>query len=221
MTLAAQIALAATPLSAYFYMLALFQSGRRPRVVSGPLDLLLLAIGVGGLVAFGPVGQVVIARVVGPGATAWHWAIWVVLLAVWTLAFSGWTGRRLAIYNIDRAGLDGAVRDALSRIDGDFRPTLRGYEDGGRELGVTVQVSARFLAGAVEAYGSHPEALIGALEPRLREALARIPRRPSRVAHALYGLACLVMLLPVGGFLMTNTRAREAVRLMIRSVRWW
>ena len=48
MTPAMQIALTATPLAAYFYALGLFHSGRRPRLVSGPVDVGLMAFGLGG-----------------------------------------------------------------------------------------------------------------------------------------------------------------------------
>ncbi len=220
MILAAQIALTAIPLSAYFYILGTLQGGRRPRVVSGPVDFALLAFGAGGLVAFGPVGQVVVGRVVGGGAGVWAWSAWTALLAAWTFAFSGWTARRVAIYNIDRAGLDGAVRAALNEVGGDFRPTLRGYEDPARRSGVLIQASSRFLAGAVEAYGTGPEELIRALEPKLREAVARIPRRPSIVATALFAAACLATLVPAAAFLLTHPRARQAFRAILRPLGW-
>ena len=74
MSVAVQIALTATPLAAYFYILGLFHSGGRPRLVSGPADVGLgaergaltgPAFGAGGggklrpvLLLTGPVGSV-------------------------------------------------------------------------------------------------------------------------------------------------------------------
>ena len=80
----------------------------------------------------------------------------------------------------------------------------------------------RFLrSGSVEAYGRRPDALIRELRPCLLEALARLPQQASGVSHALFGLACLTMLIPVSGFFVANPRAKEAVRALLQSLRWW
>ena len=76
-------------------------------------------------------------------------------------------------------------------------------------------------SGSVEAYGRSPEILIRELRPRLREALARLPQRVSGVSHAMFGLACVTMLVPVSGFLLANPRAKDAVRALLQSLRFW
>src|SRR5438105_4809609 len=57
MTSPVQLALMVTPLAVYLYLLAVWQAGRHPRVVSGRLDVWLLALGLGGLALLGPLGQ--------------------------------------------------------------------------------------------------------------------------------------------------------------------
>ena len=47
------------PLSLYLWVLALWQSGRNPKVVRGLTDFALLAFALGGVLTFGPVGRFV------------------------------------------------------------------------------------------------------------------------------------------------------------------
>ena len=221
MTPAMQIALTATPLAAYFYALGVFHSGRRPRMVAGPFDVALLAIGVGGLVAFGPFGRAVIGRLAGEGAGWVAWTIWVGLVGLWTLVLAGSAALRVTIYHVSPEDLDRAVREALDRMDGQFASTLKGYEDAVRRSGVLVRPSRRLHSGSVEAYGRYPDALIRDLKPALREALSRLPQRVTGVSHAFFGLACLTMLVPVSGHFLANPRAQEALRALMQSLRWW
>ncbi len=221
MTLAAQIALTATPLSAYFYALGVWHGGRGPRLVSGPVDAALLTAGLGGLVAFGPVGQIVIARLAGSRAGPIPWALWVALLATWAVVFALSAARRLAVYNVTEADLDRAVREALGQLDGRFVATVQGFEDPERGTGLAVRCSRRLRAGSVEAHGSDPEAFLAELKPRLRVALGRITTHPSATSTALFGTACAVMLVPVAGFFLANPRAKDALRALLHSLRWW
>src|SRR6516165_2656550 len=57
MTSPLQYALMVGPLAFYLWLLACWNSGRSPRVVSGLVDHALLVFGVGGVLAFGPLGQ--------------------------------------------------------------------------------------------------------------------------------------------------------------------
>lgn len=221
MTLAMQIALTATPLAAYFYVLAIFHSGRKPRLVAGPVDVGLLAIGLGGLVIFGPFGRAVLGRVVGDHAGPFAWAVWAGLVTLWAFVLAGSATLRLTVYHISPEELVGAVREALGRLDGHFVPTLRGFEDAAQGTGVTVKPIRWFHSGSVEAYGRTPDALIRALRGSLVEALDRIPQKPSSVTHCLYLAACLTMILPVSGFFATDPKAQEALRALMQSIRWW
>jgi len=221
MTLASQIALTATPLSAYFYALGVLHGGRSPRVVGGPADVAMLGLGVGGLLAFGPLGQAILPRVVGRGVGPWHWLTWAALLASWLFVIAGAASRRLAIYNVSSDELDRAVREALAESGGRFEPTLRGFEDTARGSGVAVRGSNWLRAGSVETYGRDPDSLIAELKPGLRAALAKVTRRPSVIAPAMFAVACLVMLVPAVGFFAGSPKAKEALRALMHSLRWW
>ena len=221
MTLSSQIALAATPLSAYFYALGVLHGGRGPRVVAGPVDVAMLGVGVGGLVAFGPLGQSILGAIAGRELGPWHWATWVALLASWLFVVAASASRRLAIYNVRAGDLDRAVREALAGLHGRFEPTLRGFEDAQRGAGVTVRSSRRLRAGSVEAYGREPEKLMAELKPGLKAALGEITRPTSAVSGLMFAAACLVMLLPAAGYFAANPRAKEALRALLHSIRWW
>ncbi len=130
MTLPMQIALTATPLATYFYALGVFHSGRRPRMVAGPVDVCLLAIGLGGLVAFGPFGRAVLSRVVGENAGPLAWWIWVAMVSLWALVLAGSASLRVTIYHLAADELDRAVRDALAGLR---RPSkVQTIRNGGR-----------------------------------------------------------------------------------------
>ena len=221
MTPAMQVALTATPLAAYFYTLGVLHGGRRPKLISGPADFALLAGGLGGLVAFGPFGRAVLGRVVGDPAGWLAWSAWVGLVVMWSAVLAWSASLRLTVYHVSPEDLGRAVGDALNRVGGQFAPTLSGFEDAGRGDGVRVKPIRWLRSGSVEAYGRSPEILICELRPRLREALARLPQRASGVSHAMFGLACVTMLVPVSGFLLANPRAKDAVRALLQSLRFW
>ena len=221
MTSAMQIALTATPLAAYFYTLGVFHSGKRPRMVVGPVDVGLMAFGLGGLVAFGPFGRSVLGRLVGEEVGPLAWSIWVGVVALWALVLAGSASLRVTIYHVNPTDLDQAVRDTLGQLEGRFSPTLGGFEDATRGAGITVKSLRWLRSGSVEAYGRGAEVLIRELKPKLKHALARLPQRASGVSHAMFGLACVTMLIPVSGFFAANPRAKDALRALMHSLRWW
>ena len=221
MTFASQIALTATPLSAYFYALGLLHGGRTPKVVGGPADVALLGVGVGGLVAFGPLGQAILGLVVGREAGPWDWLAFSAVLGVALCFVARSATRRLAIYNVTPEGLELAVVESLGGLEGRFDVTLRGFEDARRGSGVTVRASRWLRAGSVEAYGQEPEKLMAELKPRLKARLAEVIRAPSLVSSAMFGVACLVMLVPAASFFARNPKAKEALRALLQSLKWW
>jgi hypothetical protein len=221
MTPAMQIALTATPLAAYFYALGVFHSGRSPRMVAGPVDVALLAFGLGGLVAFGPFGRAVLGRVVGVDVGWVAWSIWVGVVILWALVLAGSAVLKVTVYHVNPEDLDRAVREALGKLEGRFVDTLNGYEDPKRGAGLRVKSIRLLRSGSVEAYGQSPEELIHELKPKLKATLDGLPQRASGVSHAMFGLACLTMLVPVSSFFLANPRAQEALRAFMHSLRWW
>jgi len=212
MTSPVQLALMVTPLAAYLYLLAIWQAGRHPRVVAGPVDLWLLALGLGGLVLIGPLGRIVAQTLFGrAGLLQWLLLTLVAILLVSRLARRSW--RRLVIYHVDGETLDTALRDALGPDE--FIRTLSGYEDRTHACGIRVHHSPRWQAAVVEGFGHDPDALIRALRPRLKERLRQAAAGPTGVSLLFFGLSALTMLVPLAGHLLTQPRTRAALRVLL------
>jgi hypothetical protein len=213
-----QLALTAGPLACYFFILGLWRSGRSPRVVAGPLDFALLAFGVGGLVAFGPIGQWVVDRLF-PAPSLWAWLAVVTALWLATLLWAPRTARRLVVYNVDPEAFDAALAETLRDLPGHFAPTLRGFEDPESGRGVAVERGARSGTATIEAYGSRPEPLIASLAPGLRARLqAPTPPRPGAGA-GWFLLSALTLLIPLVGLVATRPQVRAALWALFQRLR--
>ncbi len=221
MTSEMQIVLTATPLAGYFYTLCILHGGTRPRMLTGPVDVGMLTFGLGGLVAFGPFGRAVLGRMVGDPAGPVAWTIWLGVVVLWSVVLAGSAALRLAIYHIGPGELERAVADALEHVEGHFVPTLHGFEDTKRGVGVTLKSVGWLRSGGISAYGHDPDILIRELKPYLKATLARFPQRPSRLTHLMFGLACLSMLVPFSTILLANPRTTNALRALLDSLRWW
>lgn len=213
-----QYALTVGPLGFYFWLLALWQSDRHPRVVRGLVDFALLALGVGGLLTFGPFGQFLIRRLFGKPSRL-DWLVLVSGLGLWASLLARKSLRRLVVYHVDADDLIGSLASALSQTGGRFVRTFDGFEDLGAPRGVRIDFSRRLRCAVVEAYGRDPEGLIGEIRPRLRDRLRGVTTLPSAVALALYGVSVLVMLVPLVGLFLTQPRALEALRAFLERLR--
>src|SRR4051794_36665151 len=107
-----QLGLMVGPLAFYFFVLAVWQAGRRPHVVSGPLDLALLAAAVGGLLLFGPVGQALGAMLASRSGVVVGSVILAALAAAATTLLRQ-ASRRLVVYHMDPVSLHQALAAAL------------------------------------------------------------------------------------------------------------
>jgi hypothetical protein len=161
------------------------------------VDYLLMAFGLGGLLAYGPIGEFLLRAVFrSPGVYAQ--LAWLSMLTTTALVFAGPSHRRLLIYNIDPARAQSAVREALARLPGEFSATLHGFEDRSLGRGVTLKTSGRFRTAEVEAFGRRADELILALVPPLRDRLSADRRRPAwPVALAWFALALATLGGPV------------------------
>ncbi len=190
-------------------------------MISGPIDVGLLAFGLGGLIAFGPFGRAVLGRLVGSHASPVAWILWLGVVILWAAVLAASASLRIAVYHISRRELERAVLEALSHVEGRFIATLNGFEDTKRGVGLTIKSVGWLRSGSVSAYGRDPEVLIRELNPRLKASLALFPQKTSAITHIMFGLAFLTMMVPLSGALLTNPRAKDALRALMHSLRWW
>jgi hypothetical protein len=215
MSLPMQVALTVGPLAIYFFIIGAWQSGKHPRVVSGPVDFAVLVFGVSGLLTVGPIGQVLMGLVFGHSPGPLAWGLWLLFLALWARVFSYSASRRVVVYNLEPERLVREVGLALDELPRPrFTPRVGGFE--ATEDGTAVQVdgSRRLRVATVDSRGRDPQALIRALRPVLRERLSAIRCGPTRVTWGLFALSWLTMLAPLAAFLLTEPTALAAVRAL-------
>ncbi len=212
---ASQVALTAGPLAFYLAVLAAWQGGRHPRVVSGPLDFGLLVVGVGGLLTFGPFGQLMARALFGkPNPLDWLTLISGEGLVATVLTRRAL--RRVVIYCVDPETLNRSLREALDRGPGRYLATLGGFEDQVEARGISVEITPRSRAAVIEAYGRNPEDLINELAPRLEEQLRGVSMPPSSLSWVLSGLWGLTTLTFVTSLFLAQPQAREALRAFLQ-----
>jgi hypothetical protein len=212
-----QYALTVGPLGFYLWVLALWQSDRHPRVVGGLLDFVMLALGIGGVLTFGPFGQLLV-HMFFRRPDLYDWLVVASFLGLLASILARRALHRLVVYHVDQAHLAQALEAVLSETGGRFVATLSGYEDRAGGRGLNVDFTRWLRCAVVEARGRHPEELIQEVRPRLREHLRAVTTSPSPVALVLYGGSILVMVVPLVGLFLTQPRAREALRALIERI---
>ena len=212
MTPTIRLLLALMPLAGYFAVLGALHTSRRPKVVAGPVDSGCLAFGLGGLIAFGPIGGLVV-NAVFPRPNLSAWLAMASLVGLLAMIWASRARTRLVVYNVDAKALSEAVGHVMESASGTVSPTVHGYEDARGRRGVTVEVGRILGWGLVVAYGENPEALIDAIRSGLAAQLdATLPRR-SRLAALWFGLASgTVAVLCVAAALLTRPEVRAAAR---------
>ena len=204
------------PIAAYLANLGIRQAGRRPKVVSGPVDSAFLGFALGALLAFGPVGRALTA-----GLRA-NLVLPVLLcaLGLFLMLLSTRSRRRLTIYNADPNLVDRVLRQAIDALPGQYARTLRGFEDRDGARGLTVEASAKYRTAEIEAFGAGAEALISAIEPPLRRALASEawPKNLS-LARFWLSLASLTVTAPLAVSLLSGPHVRVMLRALLERIR--
>lgn len=178
------------PLAGYLVIIAALHLRRRPVVLSGAWDALLLAAGVSGLVVAGPLA------VLQPltGASAWTAAALLAAFAI-LVAFAMLAARpRLVVYNVGLDQLRPLLADVVSRID----PAARWAGEAAAlpTRGLQLHLDARGVARTVSiiAAGTRPSAETWAeFNRRLRRGVTRIRVRRSPWAVAFFGLAAALV----------------------------
>ena len=203
--------LALGPLVAYFFTLAVWTSGKRPRVVTGTLDYALLSFGIGGLIAFGPIGEMLV-RLAFRSTGLWGWLAMASLFALVAMMGARRNARRLVVYQVSREALENAVGDAMAELCESVARTVRGFEDRKIEAGVVIEPPSLFRAGVVEAYGGQAERLIAELRFALRHRLQDVSS-PSTALGAFWFMISSATVL-VGVFVSRWERYQEGFRAL-------
>jgi hypothetical protein len=205
------------PLAAYFYALGLLNTGRRPKLVDGRTDFLLLASGLSGLIVFGPLGLSWVQPRIGQVDPLQVLRL-LILYAIVALLWSSRYARRVVVYNVD----PDRVRAALeSRAEGtDFRESFRGLEDATNRRGIAVEPSPRTHSATVDFAGNWDEAAIQEWKEGLKVALEAMPQaRPkSWFPYLLFAASCATMVSPLAALLITQPRARAAFWMLFRQI---
>jgi hypothetical protein len=215
MPIPVQIVLAVGPLAFYFLVLGAWQSGRRPKVVSGVVDFGFLAFGLGAIIAFGPIGRVLV-RYLFPGESVWAWLALPAMVALVALLWAPKTHRRVVVYNVNRQEIEQAARDLAGSFGGGFVATLRGYEDtvGGRGFSLECAKVAR--TAVFETYGKESEALARAIVLALRERLFGFRPASPQIARFWFALSAIVIWVPMLIAVLTQPRVRATFRAVMQ-----
>lgn len=173
------------PLAAYMVAIAVLHLRRRPVVLSGARDAMLLAAGVSGLVVAGPLALLQPLTGSSPWTAAALLAGFAILVAFAILA----ARPRLVVYNVGLDQLRPLVADVVTRID----PAARWAGEAAAlpTRGLQLHLDARGAASSVSiiAAGSRPSAETWAeFSRRLRRGVTRI-----RVRRSPWGLAFLAL----------------------------
>jgi hypothetical protein len=206
------------PLAFYLWILAWWNSGRSPRVVPGLVDFGLLAFGLGGVLAFGPIGQLTARVLFGNPGTS-DWLVILAGLGVLTSLLARKSLHRVVVYRVSPEDLRHALEASLAQTGGSFVRTLRGFEDRESGRGLNVEVTKWFRCALIEAHGRNPEGLIQEIRPRLRTRLRGSTSVPSALSLVLYGMSVAVMLAPLVTLFLTQPRARAALRVLLERLR--
>jgi len=213
-----QYVLTVGPLGFYLWLIAFWHSGRHPRVVSGLVDFTLLALGVGGVIAFGPLGQLAARRLFDrPDAFDWLTIVSSVGLVATILARRSLT--RVIVYHVSEKDLASAMEAVLHAENLPYVRTLHGYQDPTGRRGLRIEVTQIPSCVTIEAVGPDPEGLIRQIRSGLRKALRYVDSAPSLSALGLYAASFAVVVGPLLYFLSTQPHAREAFRAFLQRFR--
>ncbi len=108
------------------------------------------------------------------------------------------------------------MRELLDLREERYVRTFDGFEDRARRIALKVQTVPLLGTAAIEASGRDAGQEIRELIGRLRARLERAPTPTTAVASILYSLSTLTMLVSMGGMFLTQSRAREALRVLIQ-----
>jgi hypothetical protein len=191
------------PLAGYLAVVAGLHLRRRPVVLSGAVDAMLLAAGVSGLVVAGPLALLQPLTGASPWTAAALLAAFAILVAFAILA----ARPRLVVYNVGLDQLRPLMVDVVARLD----PAARWAGEAAAlpARGLQLHLDSRGAARSVSviATGARPSAETWAeFSRRLRRGMTRV-----RVRRSPWGLAFLGMAVAVVAGAWLASRSATAV----------
>lgn len=212
MSEAIQLALMLAPLSVYFYVLGLWQSSRRPKVVDGLLDYSMLVLGLSGFVIFGPAGRVLLGLLFGP-ANMVVWILWCGFVLLWAVFLGGNAGKRLIIYQVDEKALSDLLPAAVLRIPGQYRKTVKGFEDAESGRVLTIHSHQMLRTSSIQIDGPEGEATCRQLKRELVKEFSGVtPGGPTPVTWGLFFLSWVAMIAPMISLFINEPHMQSIVR---------
>jgi hypothetical protein len=211
-------ALTLGPLALYFFVLGLWNAGRHPRIVHGPVDFGFLALALIGFIGFGPIGGWVVDRLF-PGPSVWAWLVLPAALGLLAMLWLPRTARRLVVYNVEPGMLRDLLTDTLKALRVGFRETAEGFEDPAGTWGLRAEVGWRSRIALIEASGKGAESLVFALAETLRPRLARTTARPLAMSWLWFVFSFVVLLGPTFSPYVRGPQIQAAVRVLIDRIR--
>ncbi len=213
-----QYALTVGPLGFYLWIIAFWHSGQRPRVVNGLPDFVLLTLGVGGVLAFGPFGQLLAHRLF-KHPDAFDWLTIVSSLGLVATILARRSIHRVVVYHIRESDVAPVLEDVLRGEPVPFLRTMHGYEDATGRRGLRVEVTRSLRCVFIEALGPDPDRLIQVVRKGLRERLRSVNSPPNRTAFGFYAASLAVMFAPLISDFLAQPIAREVLRVFLERIR--
>jgi hypothetical protein len=216
MSEAIQLGLMLAPLAVYFYVLGIWHSSRRPRVIRGSTDYGMLVFGLSGLILFGPAGGVLLRTLFGPPNLV-VWVLWTGFCTLWALFLAHGSGRRLVVYQTDEPTFRSMLENAVAHLPGSYIRTLNGYEDARTGRSIALSPHAVLRVGAVHIEGKEAEETCEALRVALRqEAALRPPTGPSFVTWGFFFFSWLAMVAPMVTLFIHEPKMHTMVRQFLQ-----
>lgn len=181
---------AAVPLGCYLLTLGLVHLRRRPLVISGAVDGLLLAAGLSGVLVWGPMALVEPAA----GGTRWGWPI-LAVLAILSLTLAILVSRpKLVVYNATVDQLRPAVAEVVLGLDPLARWAGETVALPARGLQIHIDGGSSTRAVTVVAMGQRPSLEgWGEFSRRLRRVVDLLRVTPSPWSGLFLGCGTLLL----------------------------
>ncbi len=192
------------PLSAYLFTIGGLHGRWRPTVVSGARDFLGLAVGLSGVIVFGPIGGFIL-NLLFPRPSIPAWLALASGYGLVVMLGLPWSRKRLLVYGTDRSTLEPALERALSQLVGSVARTVRGFDAATQRVGVNIDDHEWGRMIVLDVHGVGADALADRLRPVLARELDDIRTPPRRIATLFMFLGAVAVAVPLTLAVLTRS----------------